>query len=157
MEFEADYSPSKALLGQFFYESLRLLIKIWIDKEGQKLLAWDDLVERLSKVKAKVKIWNNRNLDQYCHKKKQLLKVLKKAHDNQLEKTQPKASLTTRTLSKLPDGFPQGIKASKKARIKKKKKWQKEKQERKKTNAEVNIQATRSNTTASRKKKSHQN
>ena len=56
MEFDADYTLLETLLGQSFYEKLRPLIKLWIDENGRELFAWDDLVKKSLKAKAKAKI-----------------------------------------------------------------------------------------------------
>ena len=56
MKLDADCSPSEVLLGQYFYESLRPSIKLWIDEEGREQLAWDDLVKKPTKAEAKAKI-----------------------------------------------------------------------------------------------------
>ena len=56
MEFDADCAPSEGLLGRYFYESLRPSIKLWIDKEGQEQLGWDDLVKKTTMAKAKARI-----------------------------------------------------------------------------------------------------
>lgn len=44
MKFDIDYAPSKAFHGQYFYEGLRPLIKLWIDKEIWELHVWNYFV-----------------------------------------------------------------------------------------------------------------
>lgn len=36
MKFDANYALQKIQLNQTFYDSLRLLIKLWIDEIGQE-------------------------------------------------------------------------------------------------------------------------
>lgn len=63
MELDTDYAPSEALLGQYFHEELRPLMKLWIDEDGQELFDCNDLVKRSSNAKIKAKIQNNRDSD----------------------------------------------------------------------------------------------
>lgn len=88
MDFDANCAPSEALLGQYFYEGLRPLIKFWIDKEGREWLTRNDLVRKVTRAEAKAKIQtaNSRELDQRCPRGKQSLKLMKKARDEQPEK-----------------------------------------------------------------------
>ena len=67
MEFDVDYAPSEAFLGQYFYEKLKQLIKLWIYEDSRELFVWDDFVKKLLRAKAKVKIQNNHDLNQRCH------------------------------------------------------------------------------------------
>lgn len=39
MKLNADYTLSESLQGRYFYEKLKLLIKLKIDENNQKLLA----------------------------------------------------------------------------------------------------------------------
>lgn len=94
MEFNTDYALSKALLGRYFSESLRPSIKLWINKDGQELLSWDNLVKKSSKAKAKAFIHGNTYLEQCCPKRKRLLKMSINSQDNQVKKTKAIAPQT---------------------------------------------------------------
>lgn len=85
-EFDADYILSKVFLGQYCYESLKLLIKLQIDENGQQLFAWNDFFKILSRAKLIVKIRSNDDLDKYYYQDKYLLKLIKEAPNNQPEK-----------------------------------------------------------------------
>lgn len=65
---------------------------MWIKKNGRELIAWYDFVKKLSRAKRKAKIQNNQDLNQDCYRGKRPLKLIKKARDKQLEKTQLKPS-----------------------------------------------------------------
>ena len=56
MKFDAKFAPSKNYFDRYFYESLRPLIKLSIDKEGQKLDGWEKLTWEATRVKAKAKM-----------------------------------------------------------------------------------------------------
>lgn len=88
MEFDADYAPSRVLLGRYFYKSLKPSIKLWINEKSWELLFWDNLIKKLSQAKAKAKIQNKRDLNQYCPWSKKLLKLIKESQDEQSEKAQ---------------------------------------------------------------------
>lgn len=122
----------KSFLGQYFYEKLRPLIKFWIDENGQKLFAQNDLVKKLSRAKEKAKIQNKYNLDQCCYWGKQLLKIMKEACNNQLDKAQKSgiASKDEGQENANPQAEqgtekPKKFEKSKKARKNKKKNWKK--------------------------------
>lgn len=59
MEFNTNYTLSKAFLSQYFHKKLRPSIELWINEDGQKLFTWDDLVKNLPKAEANAKIQNN--------------------------------------------------------------------------------------------------
>ncbi len=86
MKFDVNYVLWKTPLSQYFYEGLKPLIKLWIDEDSRELLARDNLVKKLSRVEAKAKIQNNRDLNQRCYWDKWPLKLMKKARNNQPEK-----------------------------------------------------------------------
>lgn len=56
IEFVTDCTLLETLLGQYFYEDLRPLIKVWINKDGQELFTWNDLIKKKSRAEAKAKI-----------------------------------------------------------------------------------------------------
>lgn len=56
MKFDANYTPKKASLGQYFYENPRQSIKLWLNKEGQDELAWENLVKKIVKVEFQAEI-----------------------------------------------------------------------------------------------------
>ncbi len=80
IKFDADCSLSEVLLRQYFYESFRPSIKLWINKEDEKQFLWDKLVKKSIKAKAKAKIQaaNSQNLDQHCLSSNQLLNLINK-------------------------------------------------------------------------------
>ena len=115
MELDADDALSEALLDRYFYEGLRPSIKLWIDEDGWKLLAWDDLVKKSSRAEAKAKIQNNWDLDQRCHRGKRPLKLMKKARNEHPEKVQQKTAATSQGQGKT-NQAKQGNKPKKKRR-----------------------------------------
>lgn len=50
--------------GFIFYDRLRLLIKLWIDKVSQKQIVYNDLINIANQVKAKDSIYRYTHLDQ---------------------------------------------------------------------------------------------
>lgn len=65
MKFDTDFAPSRVFLDRYLYEDFRPLIKLWIDENGRELLSWDDFIQKSSQAKAKAKIQNIQDLDQY--------------------------------------------------------------------------------------------
>lgn len=68
MEFDTKCIPIEDILGQYFYKGFGPLIKLWINKKGQKLDGWDVLIKKSIKVKTKTKIQSfaNQDMNQYC-------------------------------------------------------------------------------------------
>lgn len=93
MEFDATYTPLKALFSLYFYVSLRPSIKLWINEKNREQLRWDDLIKKLikSKAKARIQTSNSRDLDQQCPRGKRPLKLIKESKNKQPKKDQPKA------------------------------------------------------------------
>lgn len=88
MKFDFVCTPTEDHLGQYFYESFKLSIKLWLNKEGWEKLARDESVRKPTKTKSKAKIQKDRNLDQQCPRGKRLLKLIKGNHDEQPKKAQ---------------------------------------------------------------------
>lgn len=55
-KFDADCALLEALLGQYFYEGFRPLIKLWIDEKGREQFVEDDLVKKIIRAKVKAKL-----------------------------------------------------------------------------------------------------
>ena len=70
MEFDVKCSPLEDLFIWYFYKGLKPSIKLLINKKGQKLDGWKELIRKATKAKAKAKIQlaSSRNMDQrYYH------------------------------------------------------------------------------------------
>lgn len=65
MEFDAKYALSKDFFVWYFYEGLRPLIKLWIDKEEQKLDNRKQLIKKpiRAKTKANIQLVSSRDMD----------------------------------------------------------------------------------------------
>lgn len=55
-EFDTRCTPTEEVLCRYFYESLRPLIRLWIDEEGRELDGWSALVKKATRAEAKAKI-----------------------------------------------------------------------------------------------------
>lgn len=56
MKFDTDCSSWKVFFSRYFYKDLKSSIELGIDGEGQEQFAWDNLVQKSTKAKAKAKI-----------------------------------------------------------------------------------------------------
>lgn len=52
LEFDADVTPTKAVLIRYFRESLKPSIKARMDQRGRELDSWDNLAEKACNAKA---------------------------------------------------------------------------------------------------------
>ncbi len=116
MEFDADFAPLEDQLGRTFYDGLKPLIKLWIDKVGRQQLPWDKLVKVANRAKAKARIHNNQHQDQSCPKEKRPLKLPLKDCNKQSSEKRKAVPLQRKSA-----GSPQFEQAAEKARKKKKK------------------------------------
>ena len=94
MEFDAKYTLSKDFFAWYFYESLRLLIKLWIDKEKQELDNWKQLIKKSIRVKTKtnIQLASSRDVDQCYYRRNWLMHAsLNKAiKDFKIRESKPK-------------------------------------------------------------------
>ena len=95
MEFDANCAPSEDLLVRYFYKSLKLLIKLWINKDGRELNGWEELIRNAirAKLKAKMQLASSRNIDQrcYCGNWPVYTSLNMAFKDSKIEETKPKA------------------------------------------------------------------
>lgn len=75
MKFDIRCTQIEDVLYQYFYKSLRPLIRLWIDEKGQKLDDWNVLVKKAAKAEAKAKMQASasRNINQQCQRDNQLI------------------------------------------------------------------------------------
>lgn len=90
MEFETRYTLIEDILSQYFHKDFSLLIKLWINREGQKLDSWNVLITKTkrAKAKAKIKASASHKMNQHCHRGYRLLntKLTKNPHKEYCEK-----------------------------------------------------------------------
>lgn len=125
MEFNATYAPIGTFLGYYFDKELRSLIKLWINKKGQKLLLWDNFVKKSSRAESKAKIQNNWDLDPHCPLGKHPLKLIKKNREDQ-EKFYPKSPTPPKKLQAEKSEFSEKTEKAKKKKKKNRREWQRE-------------------------------
>lgn len=75
MKFNIKYALSKDHLIQYFYKSLKFLIKLWINEKIRELEGQEDLIKKPTGAKAKVKMQSFTicNIDQHCYCGNQLV------------------------------------------------------------------------------------
>lgn len=81
LEFDANNIPRKGQIGRYFYDGLKLLIKLWIADIGDEI-SWDNLINVANKITIRDKIQESTHLDQQCFKRKQLLKISLNSRDH---------------------------------------------------------------------------
>lgn len=64
MEFDSVYTPTEDYLGQYCYEGLKPLIKVWLNEKRREKLAQDELIRKTIRAKSTTKIQKDWDLDQ---------------------------------------------------------------------------------------------
>ncbi len=147
LEFDTDCSALESQLGRTFYDWLRPLINLWIDKVGRQQLPWDKLVRAANKAEAKARIHKNQHLDQRCPKGKRPVKLRLKDSNEQFSKKTKAAPPQQKSA-----GSPQSDQAAEKAQKEKKKNWHRKERKRKEAGANSEgTTATDSNATGEKK------
>ena len=78
LELDIRCAPTEDVLYRYFYESLRLLIRLWIDEKSRELDGWDSLVKRVLRAEAKAKMQASvsRDIGHHYHRGNQTIHTI---------------------------------------------------------------------------------